>query len=41
MSFWNFWPAFFRLKGILRNSKRPKGVITAAFGTSAAAMGIW
>ena len=37
---WKVWPAFFNPKGILRNSHRPKGVMTAVFSTSLAATGI-
>ena len=37
---WKVWPAFSSPKGILRNSHRPKGVMTAVFSTSLASTGI-
>ena len=41
INLWKACAAFLSPKGILRNSKRPNGVITAVFGMSMAATGIW
>jgi len=38
---WNVCAALRRPKGILRNSKSLKGVVTAVFGMSSGATGIW
>ncbi len=40
MNHWKDWAAFHKLNSIHRNSKRPKGVITAALGTSSDFIGI-
>ena len=41
INLWKACAAFFKPKGILKNSKRPKGVIMAVFGMSSSAIGIW
>ena len=41
MNLWKVMPPFFRPNGILRNSKRPKGVMMAVFLMSEGWTGIW
>ena len=38
---WNAWAAFFSPIGILKNSNRLNGVMTAVLGTSSGWTGIW
>ena len=41
MSLWKACAAFFRPKGMQRNSKSPNGVMTAVLGMDSRAIGIW
>lgn len=38
---WKIWPALRRLKGICRNSRKPKGEVIAVFQMSLECTGIW